>query len=68
MAYNKQRWTELLPTAMMRLRSVFKPDLPAAFDDLVFANTIRLSGDLLDQMDTNLFTNTPDATFVENLK
>jgi cleavage and polyadenylation specificity factor subunit 1 len=68
MAHNKQRWTESLPLVLLGLRSVFKQDLQATCSELVYGTSLRLPGDFLHPTDSPIPSNTPDLTFVENLK
>lgn len=68
MAHNQLRWTELLPTVMLGLRSAFKQDLKATCAELVYGTPIRLPGDFLHPTKENATSTTPDVNFVDTLK
>lgn len=44
-AHKTERWTEVLPTVLLGLRTAFKADLQASTAELVYGDTLRLPGE-----------------------
>lgn len=57
--YQNSRWTEVLPTILLGIRSAWKEDLKATSADLVYGESLRLPGEFLspsaDSRDTAVF-------------
>ncbi|XP_023243736.1 uncharacterized protein LOC111641754, partial [Centruroides sculpturatus] len=62
--YLTERWTEILPTVLLGLRTTFKPDLQATSSELVYGQTIRLPGEFFDPTPADINT----ADFIKTLK
>lgn len=64
-AYLTERWTEVLPTILLGLRAIFRPDLLCTPSELVYGKTIRLPGEFF-STSTSTDCNTPE--FIKSLQ
>ena len=68
MSCNQQRWTEILPTVLLGLRSVLKTDTNTTCAELVYGTNLRLPGDLLYPTEHNPTPDMAETSFIVNLK
>lgn len=65
MAHATQRWVHVLPTILLGMRAVYRPDLKATVSELVYGTTIKIPGDFFPN---NVTTNTNQTEFVTQLR
>ena len=63
-AYLTDRWTEVLPTVLLGLRTIFREDLKCTAADLVYGQTIRLPGEFF----TPVSADFNSTEFIKTLK
>ena len=63
--HNTDGWVEVLPTVILGLRSIFKPDIGATPSELVYGSTLRLPGQFLEDTKANEI---PQHDFVKTLR
>lgn len=65
---NVNDWYSKLPIIMLSLRCQFKNDLDATSAEYVFGQTLRIPGDLIDNVPRTLNNNLPLPSYVDQLK
>lgn len=64
--HSTERWSEVLPAALLGIRSTWRTDLAATSAELVYGQTLRLPGEfLVKHPDANLM---PPSDFVDDLR
>ncbi|XP_026476401.1 uncharacterized protein LOC113382055 [Ctenocephalides felis] len=63
--HNTERWTEILPTVMLGIRSAWKKDLQATVAEMLYGETLRLPGAMLVPTQE---TSHSETDFVKNLR
>lgn len=66
MACAGNKWTDVLPTVLLGIRSAYKSDIQAAPSELVYGSVLRLPADLFDSSYTA--EKTADFNFVQQLR
>lgn len=64
--HNTEKWTEILPTVLLGLRTCYKEELKCSVAELLYGTTLKLPGEFFTDTPTESAAN--PSTFVEQLK